>query len=68
MATEAVHTTYEMVDHLPVLSVLVPFIAAPLIVLIGARGLAWPIAMIASVASLLISFALLMGQVIDGDP
>lgn len=65
VATEAVHTTYEMVDHLPVLSVLVPFIAAPLIVLIGARGLAWPIAMIASVASLLISFALLM-QVIYG--
>ena len=66
LATEAVHTTYALADHLPVLSVLVPFIAAPLIVLLGIRSIAWPLAFIASAASFGISIALLL-QVIAGD-
>jgi len=66
MATETIHhTAATFMDHLPVLVVLVPFVAAPLIVLIGSRRLSWSIAFIASAASFLISIALLM-KVIDG--
>lgn len=72
MATDVTHTAAEhahvaltLVDHLPVLVILVPFMAAPLIVLIGSRGLAWPIAFAASIISTVVSFMLLM-QVIDG--
>ncbi len=65
MATEHVHVARTLIDHLPILVVLVPFLAAPLTVLIGSQRLAWPIAFAASLASFLISIKLLM-QVIDG--
>ncbi|MCB1339991.1 MAG: monovalent cation/H+ antiporter subunit D family protein [Pseudooceanicola sp.] len=67
MATESVvHTAMTLHDHLPVLQILVPFIAAPLTVFIGSRALAWPISFASSVVSLVIAWLLLM-QVIDGD-
>ena len=65
LATEVTHTTYVLADHLPVLSVLVPFIASPLVVFLGVRALAWPIAMLASLASFVASLMLLL-QVMDG--
>ncbi len=66
MATETVHhTAATLVDHLPILVVLVPFVAAPLCVLLGSRRLSWPIAFAASAASLVISVMLLM-KVING--
>ncbi|MFT7593395.1 MAG: multicomponent Na+:H+ antiporter subunit D [Paracoccaceae bacterium] len=66
MSTEIVHhTALTLTDHLPALQVLVTFVAAPLIVLIGGRRFAWPIAFIASAISLVIA-ALLLSQVLDG--
>lgn len=66
MATETVqHTALTLVDHLPALQILVPFIAAPIIVLIGSRKLAWPIAFAASAISFVIA-ALLLTSVLDG--
>ncbi len=53
-----------LADHLPLLQVLVPFMAAPLIVVIGARRLAWGIAFAASLASAGIALAILL-QVLD---
>lgn len=45
MASETVHhTAMTLSEHLPILEILVPFVAAPLIVFIGRRDLAWPIA------------------------
>lgn len=52
-------------DHLPVLQILIPFCAAPFIVLIGHRKLAWIISFLASLAALVISYLLLL-QVNDG--
>ena len=66
MATETTqHVAMSMADHLPVLQVLVPFLTAPLIVLIGSRRLAWPLAFGASAAAFVISILLLV-DVIDG--
>ncbi len=66
MASESVpHTALTLADHLPILVVLVPFVAAPLCVLLGNRQLAWLIALLASAASFVVSFLLLM-QVING--
>lgn len=66
MASEAVtHVAMTWQEQLPVLQVLVPFVAAPLLVTIGHKGLAWPITMLSSVISLIVS-ALLLAQVIDG--
>ena len=68
MSAEAVqHTAMTLTDHLPVLQVLVPFVAAPLTVLIGSRNLAWPIAFGASAISLLISALLLMQVLATGE-
>jgi multicomponent Na+:H+ antiporter subunit D len=53
------HTARTLRDHLPVLQVLVPFCTAPLIVLLGSRRLAWPLAFIASATALVISFMML---------
>ena len=60
------HVSMTLTEQLPILQVLVPFVAAPLIVFIGSRSLAWPIAFASSIASLAIA-VLLLGQVIDGD-
>ena len=66
MASETVHhTAMTLSEHLPILEILVPFVAAPLIVFIGRRDLAWPIAFIASAASFVIA-GMLLSQVIDG--
>ncbi|KPU83989.1 cation:proton antiporter [Marinosulfonomonas sp. PRT-SC04] len=65
MATEHIHVARNLMDHLPVLVVLVPFLAAPLIVLLGSRRLAWPIAFTASLTAFLIAIKLLL-QVLDG--
>lgn len=59
------HVAMTLTDHLPVLQILVPFVAAPLCVLIGSRRLTWPIAFVASAISFVIA-ALLLMQVIDG--
>jgi len=49
-----------IIDQLPMLTVVVPMLAAPLCVLIGNRHIAWLLAFLASVFSLLL-------QVMDGD-
>lgn len=67
MTTENIHhVSASLGDQLPVLVILVPFVAAPLLVFIGSRLLAWPIAFAASVISLIISFLLLM-RVMGGE-
>jgi multicomponent Na+:H+ antiporter subunit D len=66
MAAESLpHAALTLRDHLPILQILVPFIAAPLIVLLGSQRLTWPIAFLASATAFVIA-ALLLGQVIDG--
>jgi len=66
MATQTIHhTAMTISDHLPILQIIIPFIAAPLIVFIGQRKLAWPIAFFASAAAFVIS-CLLLSQVIGG--
>jgi len=60
MSADTHHVARTFVDHLPILVVLVPFLAAPLIVLIGSRRLAWPIAFFASLASFFIAIKLLL--------
>ena len=66
MATQDVHhVALTLTDHLPILEVLVPFVAAPLVVILGSRRLAWPIAFVASAASFVIACLLLL-QTLDG--
>ena len=66
MATaEVEHAARTLADHLPVLQILVPFVAAPLIVFLGNRALAWPLAFVASAIAFVLS-CLLLAQVIDG--
>ena len=66
MATQEVHhVALTLTDHLPILEVLVPFVAAPLVVVLGSRRLAWPIAFAASAISFVISCLLLL-EVLDG--
>jgi len=57
--------TTGLAHHLPMLQVLVPFVAAPLVVLLNSRKLAWIIAFLASAAAFAIAILLLI-QVIDG--
>ncbi|MCP5074430.1 MAG: monovalent cation/H+ antiporter subunit D family protein [Rhodobacteraceae bacterium] len=64
-AEEAHHIALTLRDQLPILQILIPFCAAPLIVLFGSRALAWPLAFAASALAFLCSIALLM-QVIGG--
>ncbi len=51
--------------QLPILPVVIPLIVAPLVVFIGGARIAWWLAFLASAASLVISYALLL-QVLDG--
>ena len=60
MAGDVHHISKTFVEQLPVLQVVIPFCVAPLIVLIGNRKLAWWLAFFATLASLVISTALLM--------
>ena len=64
-AVEVHHTALTLRDHLPILQILIPFCTAPLIVLLGYRSLAWPMAFISSLLSLIIATMLLI-QVSDG--
>ncbi len=64
-AVEVQHTALTLTDHLPVLQVAIPFLAAPLIVLVGNRTFAWVLSFVASALALVISFLLLMA-VYDG--
>ena len=65
MAVETTQVARTFADHLPIFQVLVPFIAAPLVVLIGSRKLAWPIAFAASLATFFIALTLLL-KVLEG--
>ena len=62
---EVTHVARTLSDQLPALQVVIPMLSAPLIVFLGARGLAWWIAFAASGLATLVSFLLMM-QVIDG--
>ncbi|MAI58486.1 MAG: cation:proton antiporter [Rhodobacteraceae bacterium] len=59
------HIALTLADQLPILQVIVPFVAAPIIVFLGVRQMAWPLAFFSSVVCLIISFFLLQ-KVIDG--
>ncbi len=61
----AAQAALSLVDHLPVLVVIVPFLTAPLLVLLGARRLTWPLTFAAVLSSLVVSL-MLLGQVLDG--
>ena len=68
MASEAVEITHvarTLGEQLPALQVVVPMVAAPLIVLLGGRVLGWVIAFLATAIATLVSI-LLMLQVMDG--
>ena len=52
------HVSMTLTEQLPILQVLVPFVAAPLIVFIGSRSLAWLIAFANSIASFAIAVLL----------
>lgn len=64
-AETVAHQALTLQDHLPVLQILIPFCAAPLVVFLGFRNLAWPIAFAASIASLVCSVYLVMAT-LDG--
>ncbi|MEM7440383.1 MAG: monovalent cation/H+ antiporter subunit D family protein [Pseudomonadota bacterium] len=64
-AVEVTHQALTLKDHLPVLQILIPFCAAPLVVFLGARNLAWPIAFASAIASLVCSIYLMMAT-LDG--
>ncbi|UYV36149.1 monovalent cation/H+ antiporter subunit D family protein [Rhodobacteraceae bacterium D3-12] len=62
----AAHVALSLVDQLPLLLIMAPFCAAPLIVLIGSRKLAWAIAYAAVTASFVMAVFLMM-RVIGGE-
>ena len=66
MATASVLPALTIIDQLPLLTIVVPMIAAPLCVLIGNRHIAWLLAFLASLFSFLFSTHMLL-QVMDGD-
>ncbi len=57
---EAPHVARTLMDHLPILQVVIPLISAPLIVLIGSRKLAWGISFVFSATAFVISCLLLI--------
>ena len=67
MATETdiQHVAMTLQEQLPVLQIVIPFMTAPLIALIGSRVLAWWLAFAAALACLFISLAL-VNATIDG--
>ncbi|MEE9387868.1 MAG: monovalent cation/H+ antiporter subunit D family protein [Paracoccaceae bacterium] len=60
MSEQTIHIARSFSDHLPVLQVMVPFIVAPIIVMIGSRRAAWPLAFAASLATFAIALTLLL--------
>jgi len=65
MAPDTLYIARSLADHLPMLVVLVPLLAAPITVLLGSRRLAWAIAFFASLTSFFIAVKLLY-QVYQG--
>ena len=66
MATaETHHVALTLNDQLPILQIVIPLLAAPLVVLIGNRKAAWWIAFLAAFSAFVIS-CLLLAQVSDG--
>lgn len=66
MAAAETSPILSLIDHLPLLTVAVPLLTAPVCILIGNRSVAWLLALLAS----LVSFACashMMLQVVDGD-
>ena len=59
------HEALTLSAQLPVLPILIPFLAAPIIAVVGVRSVAWPIAFAASLLSFIASI-LLMLDVRDG--
>ena len=57
---------FGLIKHLPILQVLIPFIAAPLIVFIGKRNISFWLTFLASILSLIISGTLLVTLQSDG--
>ena len=66
MADSATASSMMLADHVPLLTVVVPLLTAPLCILFGNRNLAWAMAVIASVISLVFS-SVLLAQVINGE-
>ncbi|MDE2791814.1 MAG: monovalent cation/H+ antiporter subunit D family protein [Paracoccaceae bacterium] len=64
-AGAAEHVSRTLADHLPILVVLAPFVAAPVAVVIGNRNAARTLAVLATVISLVASW-LLLRQVVGG--
>ena len=67
MATGAEATQMVLADHLPVLQVVIPLLAAPFCVLFANRHVAWGLAFGSSILCLAVSI-LLLGSVLDGEP
>ena len=65
MSAETHHVAKTLMDHLPVLQVVIPLISAPLIVFLGNRKLAFAIAFAAGITAFVIA-CLLLAQVSDG--
>ncbi len=66
MASASILPALTIIDQLPLLTVAVPLIAAPICVLIGNKHIAWLLAFLASLFSFLFSTHMLL-QVMDGD-
>ncbi|MEM7214368.1 MAG: monovalent cation/H+ antiporter subunit D family protein [Pseudomonadota bacterium] len=66
MASPAVSQALTLIDHLPLLTVAVPLLTAPLCILFGNRNLAWVLAVFASTVSLVFS-SYVLAQVYDGE-
>ena len=67
MATEVevTHTALTLTEQLPILQIVIPFLTAPIIVLLGNKTLAWWLSFLSTAASLVISYLLLVA-VSDG--
>ena len=49
-----------MIEHAPILQIIIPLLSAPLAVLSGRRDVAWLIAMLATIASFFLSVHLFL--------
>lgn len=66
MAENTVIPALTIIDQLPMLTIVVPMLAAPLCVIFGNRHIAWLLAFLASLFSFLFATHMLL-QVMDGD-
>ena len=67
MATGSDNTAMVLMDHLPILQVIIPLFAAPLCVLFGNRNIAWLLTFASSLLCVIIS-GILLATVLDGSP